>query len=106
MCGDRMVGLIEIDPDRAKEHGAGWMTLCYMMPEYRGMRLAVQLIGHAASLFRAMGRKTLRLHVAQSNKRAINFYKHYGFKQIGLDEGVLSKLLLMEKDISPGKASK
>lgn len=103
MSGSNMVGLIEIDPERAKEHGAGWITLCYMLPEYRGKRLAVQLIGHAASLFRSLGRRSLRFHVAESNRRAIDFYKHYGFVQIGEEEGVLSKLILMEKEIVPEK---
>jgi ribosomal protein S18 acetylase RimI-like enzyme len=45
-----------------------------MLPEYRGKRLAVQLVGQAASVFRTMGRKSLRFHVADSNMRAIEFY--------------------------------
>ncbi|MGI5936479.1 MAG: GNAT family N-acetyltransferase [Oscillospiraceae bacterium] len=99
MLGDELAGVVELDTERGKEEGAGWITLCYMAPEFRGRRLGIQLIGHAVSTFRNLGRSALRLHVSEANKRAIEFYKSYGFRQIGIDQGVNGQMLLMEKEI-------
>jgi probable phosphoglycerate mutase len=97
--GDEFAGLIELNTKRGASEGVGWISLCYMAPEHRGQRLAVQLVGHAVSVYRSLGRRVLRLHVSESNTRAIDFYTHYGFRRIGADEGVCGRLLLMEKDI-------
>ncbi|HHU21964.1 MAG TPA: GNAT family N-acetyltransferase [Clostridiales bacterium] len=99
MTGDELAGLVELHMERGKEQGAGWISLCYMVPEYRGRRLGIQLIGHAVSTFRSLGRSSLRLHVSEANKRAIGFYRSYGFKKIGTDQGVFGRLILMEKEI-------
>ena len=97
--GDDFAGIIELDPERASEKGAGWISLCYLTPAYRGKNLAVQLIGHAVSVFRGLGRVSLRLHVAETNTRAIAFYGKYSFERIGSAKGNLCPLLLMEKKI-------
>ncbi|MCC8357819.1 MAG: bifunctional histidine phosphatase family protein/GNAT family N-acetyltransferase [Oscillospiraceae bacterium] len=93
-------GLIELDPLRGVEEEAGWISLLYVEPEYRGMRLGVQLIGHAVSHFRRQGRKHLRLHVSQTNETAIGFYAACGFQQIGVTDGVGGPLYLMDMDIA------
>ena len=46
--------------------------------------------------YRSLGRRALRLHVAESNTHAIFFYENNGFQKIGEDRGMLGKLHLME----------
>ena len=66
---------------------------------YRRSQLGVQLIGHAVSVFRRLGRKHIRLSVFEENTGAIRFYEEYGFRKIGETEGVFGTLNIMEKDI-------
>lgn len=96
---DQVIGVTELDTQRGKEQGHGWISLCYVVEPERRRLLGVQLIGHAVSVFRKMGRQTIRLNVYEGNEGAIAFYQEYGFQVIGRSEGVLGPLLLMEKDI-------
>ena len=98
--GDELAGVIELDPDRGREDGAGWISLLYIEPELRDRRLGVQLIGHAVSFFRRDGRASLRLHVAEENQRARGFYEHVGFRPVSTTQGVAGRLYLMEMDIA------
>ena len=98
--GDKPIGILELNMELDADKGAGWIAFYYIDREYRGKGLAVQLLGQATSIFRKLGRKTLRLRVAQTNKRAINFYKKYGFKHIATEEGAVCPLLVMEKNIA------
>ena len=97
--GEEFAGIVEFDPDRGAEDGAGWISLVYLEPNARGLRLGVQLIGHAVSFFRREGRSSLRLHVAYDNEKAAGFYEHIGFRDIGRAQGALGPLHLMEMDI-------
>ncbi len=99
MSGENPAGVLELDTRRGKDDGVGWISLFYLLPEYRGRGLGVQLIGCAAAYFSQLGRKKLRLHVAVTNERAISFYKYYGFTEIRVDPGVASNQLLMEREI-------
>ena len=99
--GDDLAGVIELDPDRGRELGAGWISLLYVDPAFRDRRLGVQLIGHAVSLFRREGRSSLRLHVAYSNENAVGFYRHVGFRDVDTARGVSGPLHVMEMDIRP-----
>lgn len=99
LCNDETAGIIDLDIERAASDGVGWISLCYIAPEYRGQRMAVQLIGHAVSLYKALGRKCLRLHVSELNSHAIDIYTHYGFERIGCKSGVSSSVYLMEKPL-------
>lgn len=97
---DRFAGLIELDPEKGAADNAGWISLIYLEPEMRGLRLGIQLVGHAVSYFRKKGRQSIRLHVSQTNEEAIGFYRHNGFVTIGETEGVGGMLWLMELDIT------
>ena len=99
MRGNEFSGVVELDIHRGEEIGSGWITLLYLISSARSRNLGVQLLGYAVFLFREMGRKSIRLHVSEDNDRAIAFYKRAGFKMIGVDEGVLARLYLMEKSI-------
>ena len=96
---DKFIGIIELDTECMADKGAGWISFCYLEPDYRGQNLGVQLLGHAVSVYRGLGRKTLRLHVAETNKRGIAFYEKFDFKRIGTAKGNICSLLLMEKEI-------
>jgi probable phosphoglycerate mutase len=96
---DTFAGLIELDPERGRAEGAGWISLIYIEPALRQKRLGIQLIGHAVSYFRQAGRKVIRLHVSQTNDQALGFYQRSGFVPVGQTEGVGGPLYLMELDI-------
>jgi probable phosphoglycerate mutase len=96
---DTFAGLIELDVERGRAEGVGWISLIYIEPELRQKRLGIQLIGHAVSYFRQMGRRAIRLHVSQTNDQALGFYRHNGFVPVGETEGVGGPLYLMELDI-------
>lgn len=96
---DSFVGIVELDPIRSSELGAGWISFFYLIPEFRGRGYGPQLLGHAVSVFRGKGRRSIRLHVAETNETAIRFYQRNGFQLIAKEPGIGSQLLLMEKSI-------
>lgn len=93
-------GIVEIDPDRGRDVGAGWISLLYIEPALRSRRLGIQLIGHASSYFRRAGRRTIRLHAAKDNETALGFYRHIGFRTMDEILGIGGTLYLMELDIA------
>ncbi len=98
---DETVGLLELDPDRGADEGAGWISLVWVDADWRGRRFGAQLIGQATSCFRQRGRDKLRLHVSQTNAAAIGFYEALGFEKTGVSQGIGGPLYLMEMDIAP-----
>ena len=95
LSGDTVVGLVELDPARDEQTGCGWISLLYMLPEYRGRGWAIQLLGYAFWFYENHDRSAVRLHVSENNARAIAFYRRSGFVQLGRDPGVRERLLLM-----------
>ena len=100
VIGDAHAGMCELDLEREKELGVGWIEFTCMAPEYRRTGIGVQLIGYAVYVFRGLGRDSLRLEVEEKNESALFFYKKYGFKIIGERTADGIKLIKMEKDIS------
>ena len=99
MQADRIAGLIQLDESRYSEDNAGYIPFYYMAPGPRGTHVAVQMLGHAVSHFRKLGRDKLRLRCAPYNHRAQHFYKKYGFSKIGEEVGSRVPLDIMEKYI-------
>ena len=99
MRGDECVGLTELDTRRGEKEGWGWISLCCVRESQRRQLLGVQLPGHAVSLFRKKGYKSIRLSVHPGNAAAIGFYTELGFKKIGSCPGVFGELDIMEKMI-------
>ena len=96
---DDPIGIVEVDTERKAMDGIGWITLFYIQEEFRGKSYGLQLLGHAISLYRRLGRNRLRLSVASDNPRAIRFYEKCGFYEIERYQGVLTSVLTMEKRI-------
>ena len=99
MLLDKPCGLVQLDIPTAKTQGYGPVPFLYLLPDYRGQGLGVQLIGQAVSVFRALGCDRLRLRCAPDNAVAQKFYAKYGFYKIGEAAGSRVPLDLLEKKI-------
>lgn len=99
VCGDKTIGIVELDTEKCKEEDCGWLTLCYLLPETRGRKLGVQLIGHAMAELRRLGRSALRLHVAADNTNAVGFYEYCGFVELKREQGKVGQLIMMERTL-------
>ena len=98
--GDKPVGLADLDPLRASEEGCGWLSLLYLIPEYRGKGYGIQALGRAVVGFRMQGRRALRLLAAEDNAAACAFYRREGFSCVGEEEGSHGRLLLLERPLT------
>ena len=92
---ESFAGIIALDERRGRGSGKGWISFCYIVPEERGKRLGIQLIGSAAARYRALGRQKLCLTVAPGNP-ARGFYEKAGFEVTGTESGAVEPLLVME----------
>ena len=97
--GEEPAGLLDLDPERGASAGYGWISLLYLLPEYRGRGLGVQVLGRATAHFENLGRKALRLHAAEDNPAALAFYKKWDFEPLSWTQGAKGKLWLMEKKL-------
>ncbi len=97
MLGEEPVGLIELDTEIVLP--GGHIALFYLRPDCRDRGLGAQLMGHAVSVYRALGVRGLHLRVAPQNLRARRFYEKLGFVCTGQEEGSLGPLLIMQADI-------
>jgi probable phosphoglycerate mutase len=96
---EQIVGLVQLNPSRAAQDGAGYIPFFYLTPSSRSQGLGVQLLGHAVSFYRALDRTKLQLSVAPVNAHALHFYEKYDFHRVGKTRGRFGGLLLMEKSI-------
>ena len=100
---EQVVGVLQLDPERYRDDGAGYIPFCYVMPQRREQNLGVQLIGQAVSFYRPLGRDRLRLRCAPYNDRAQHFYHKYGFVKVGDETGGRVPLEILEKYIGYGR---
>lgn len=56
-------------------------------PRYQGQGYGARLLRHIMSVAKTHGANTLFLEVRPSNERAVELYRHFGFRQIGLRRG-------------------
>ena len=98
--GDLPVGLVDLDPQRGQREGYGWLSLLYLRPEYRGKGCGVQALARAILHFRALGRRSLRLVVAEENAAARRFYEREGFRPVAQEEGFSGTLLVLERPLT------
>lgn len=104
--GDKLVGLVDMDTKRGENAGYGWISLLYLRPEYRHRGFGIQLLARPLFKYKGMGRKALRLQVAEDNEAALAFYKKNGFEVLSWENGSLGKLLLMEKKLGGSRNEK
>ena len=97
--GDEEAGLLDLDPEKGKREGCGWISLLYLKEEYRGRGLGIQALGQAVMHYRKLGRTRLRLFAAESNAPALSFYRKHGFKEVGFETAADGNILLMERRI-------
>ena len=92
--------LVDLDPQRGREDGCGWLSLLYLTPEYRGKGYGIQALARAIVHFREQGRTGLRLTTAEENAAARRFYAREGFKLLAREEGMQGGLLLLERPLT------
>lgn len=100
--GDTVVGIAALDTRRDASGGMGWIGFLYLLPQFRGKRYGVQLLGYATTLYTKLGRKTVRLSVSEDNPHAEGFYRHTGFTQVGEAVGIGAPLRIMERPLGRG----
>ena len=61
--------------------GEGELLRIAVLPEYRGRGLSKKLMGRLVEYSRKKGVESLSLEVRESNKKARNLYKSYGFEE-------------------------
>ena len=96
---DEPAGLLDLDPERGRSAGYGWISLLYLLPKFRGRGLGVQVLGRATAHFESCGRTALRLQAAEENTAAMAFYKKWGFVPLSWTQGAHGRLWLMEKKL-------
>lgn len=55
--------------------------------QYQGLGYGARLLRHAMECARLGGAEKLFLEVRPSNERAVELYRHFGFRQIGVRKG-------------------
>lgn len=96
LSGSEPVGLVDMDTEKGAHAGYGWISLLYLVPEYRNKGYGIQLLARALAKYSSLGRHSIRLNAAQDNKNAIAFYERFGFEPLCREPG---GLLLMERKL-------
>lgn len=101
---EESVGLLDLDTRRGAHAGYGWISLLYLNAAARHQGLGIQLLGRAILYYKTHGRRAIRLHVAEDNRGAVQFYRRWGFRVLGSERNELGNLLLMEKRLEADHA--
>jgi len=96
---EKLAGIIDLDTVKGEHAGYGWLSFIYLKPEYRGNSCGIQVLARALTKYSELGRRALRLNVAESNKIALAFYRKNGFEELSYETTERGKLLLMEKKL-------
>ena len=98
VLGDKPIGLLELDLERGEEEGEGAISRLYLAPPFRGKGLGVQLLGHATSVYRPMGRERLTVRLGEAHQESAGFFRRFGFSKTEQDTN--GAFLEMAKDIT------
>lgn len=82
------VGILQLAPLQGAHSGTGYIPFLYVDSAYRHRGIGLQLVGQAVSVYRAMGRKCLRLQCSPDNAPAQRLYRACGFTKIGHSPGM------------------
>lgn len=80
---EEKAALIELDPDRDRAYGKGWITYYYLDEKFRNKGISKALIGYACSVYRELGREKLTLAVPKDNGDIIKYFEYYAFEKTG-----------------------
>lgn len=96
----RIVGQIEMSRLKT-EPVVGYIHFLYFTPEWRSRGAGKLLLAYATDFLAGLGCKRMRLSVSETNHRAVRFYNHHGWIDIGprKDKPEL-RLRFMERPIS------
>ena len=94
LLGNEPIGILELDTGKEHGDGVGWISLLFVMPEFRRVEYEVQLLGQAVSEFRKLRRYRLRATVV-SDEQLLAFSTRFGFTKISESDS----LCTMEKNI-------
>ena len=81
---DVIVGQIE---SRVRDDHTGYVNLFYLIPSARGRGLGRELHAYAISLFSSLDIAVARLTVSVENERAMGYYRHLGWRDMGFRPG-------------------
>ncbi|MBQ6847158.1 MAG: GNAT family N-acetyltransferase [Oscillospiraceae bacterium] len=98
-CPSGEIGVIILDEEMSVCPEAGHISVVYLNPEFRRMRYGIQIIGHAMSRYKSLGKKHISVRVAEDNVAAQNFYKKYGFYEAYREIEDSTKQIVMLLDI-------
>jgi ribosomal-protein-alanine N-acetyltransferase len=79
MLGSRIIGFVAGDVKRYIN--TGWIATICVHPDYRGRGLGGRLLEVCET---GMSMPRVKLSVRESNKTAIEMYRRYGYKQVGV----------------------
>lgn len=97
--GESTAGLLDMDTERGRDSGYGWISLLYLKPEYRMKGYGIQALARAIQEYRKLGRRSIRLSVNEENLNAIKFYDKNGFVIIKKECGMNGIIYTMEKNL-------
>jgi probable phosphoglycerate mutase len=97
----QIVGLLQLDPEETTDPDTGHISFVYLKDRYRGRNVGIQLIGQAVSFYRELGKRRLRLRVAENNLYALSFYKKAGFYRTDWELSPTGTMFILNKDIFP-----
>ena len=103
MAREEFAGLLQLSPQRSQEEGAGFLSLCYLTPAFRGKGLVVQLLGQVVSFYRPKGRTSLRLRCSAANEPVQRFCVKHDFHKAGEEQVGGRTLDILEKYIGMGE---
>ncbi len=72
----------------------GYVSLFYLIPEYRAQGIGRLLHEHAVKVFQELGKTTIQLSVGQSNDAALAFYAKHGWENLGTHPGKAGRFLM------------
>jgi ribosomal protein S18 acetylase RimI-like enzyme len=67
----------------AASDATGYVSLVYVVPEWRGTEVGAALHAYIVDFFRRRGVETARLSVSPTNARAMAYYRKHGWRDLG-----------------------
>ncbi|HIV68135.1 MAG TPA: GNAT family N-acetyltransferase [Candidatus Butyricicoccus stercorigallinarum] len=99
MVGREIGGIIAINTLENRDTEIGEMGGTCVLKKYRGFGFTPQLVGHAVSVYRRMGKKVLQSVPAKHNPGAIEFYQRNEFEPFGDYADEHGEFLVMRRNI-------